>query len=162
MDNEYDIFEIPKITARSLEGKFIMFAHNTSFDYWIITDFTYSIDVERSKKESSLYDSVVYKPYGSYDISTDGTKTVISRKTTAENTVYGYIKATWLFDKVGSRKLAYHTSNAKLISRLKGFRQRIFNIKGGDSVKIYRKTKKKTGSPHHKINRNNKKDKRRI
>ena len=143
------MFEIPRKTTKSLEGKFAMLAHNTSFDYWVLTNFTYSINIEESKEKKALCDIITFTPYGTYDISTDGHKQIISKRESGYEAIYSNTPTETNFDKLGIRKGAYRTSSTKILSKINGFHQNIKNIKGGEAVKIYKKKKKQQTTPEN-------------
>lgn len=58
-DNSYEIYECPSTTNKEKAiGEFLMIAHNTDFDYWIVTIFKYKIAIKGNKS----YVNVSYSP----------------------------------------------------------------------------------------------------
>ena len=69
----YDVYEVPKKSNsqsyNGVEGEFLTFAHDTTNDYWLMTDLEYKIDKEKTLNSTYLTTEITYSPWGYYSIS---------------------------------------------------------------------------------------------
>jgi len=80
-DNRYEIFEIPEITNIGIEyGRYLMLIHNTSFDYWVLTDFEITGNTRHTERGNYFEEFAEFAPYGIYDISLSDRKIFNSKK----------------------------------------------------------------------------------
>ena len=58
-DNDYEIYECPRTTNKLPDiGEFLMIAHNTDFDYWMVVILNYNLETKQNKS----YVNVTYNP----------------------------------------------------------------------------------------------------
>ena len=73
--DEYDIYMVSKKTNSTsyngVEGKFLVFAHDKTYDYWCMTDFVYEVDKAITKETGFLTTYVTFSPWGYYSISAE-------------------------------------------------------------------------------------------
>lgn len=155
-NNYYEIYEVP---ARSnhyksnLEGKFLLFAKNTDFNYWLVADMFYSINYKSTNKNYYLADSVKINPKGYYTISSNKNQHLVNKTNSGKKCNYGYKNAKGRFDQTGARKKAYGTNFALLTAQISGFSNHSVNqVSDGKPVKKYNNKNKYLPQKHYEKN----------
>ena len=139
-DNEYNIFEIPKIGKKGqYYGSFLVLIHNTSFDYWMFGKMVCSLNKNESIRTKSVKDKYFYDIFGHYSVSFDG-KVFLTKTKRGNNIDLGLKSKSYCtyFD----RKRSYHTNDSKILNKI-GFKNNPNNLVDNKSVKIYNKRRKR-------------------
>lgn len=124
--------------AKRIKGKFLFLAHNTDFDYWVLSEFQYNILSVKNK----IQDTAIFDPYGIYSIITNGNQHKVVKKVAGPNIDYGYTTFESSFDAIGNRLKAYGKSQTGIIGKNNGIQQNLDSLKGGSAVVIYKKKHK--------------------
>jgi len=141
-NNHYEVFEVPSFTNHSqykAEGDFLVFAHNTDFDYWVLTRLKYSINLEESKRKMKVVDRATYIPIGMYNVSTNGQYFHISKKKEGRYIDFGALSKKRKFDSIGSRKNSFGCSEASIVAKLNNYNHNSKALSGGNRVAVYKK-----------------------
>lgn len=149
-DNEYDMFEVPaksydvSINKFSYTGDYLFLAHDKSFDYWLFGKMSYEVDLDSTATQQALIDQASFAAYGQYKVTfTDIHDFSFVKETAGPDCNFGGSKFKGKFDKMGSRKKAYHTSTGQVVAGASGKNHNINGLKGGNKVRVYKKTKRK-------------------
>jgi len=150
-DNTYDIYEVPlkrqssNKTLLPIEGKKLCLAYNKDYNYWLFSEMEYYINNDSVKSTSMFSDSASFSIYGSYLVNFIDNDFNISKKYSGDICTFGTTSSTRssLFDSLGTRKAAYQTSEAELVSTILGTNFKEKPIIDKHKVKIYKKINKR-------------------
>ena len=135
-NNDYEIYECPRTTNKhAFVGKYLLFIKNTSFNYYMLIEMSYSISATNGKTKTSI----VYKPLVCCGITVSGSKTIIDilEKRYLELGVNLKTKASF-----NARSNAYSYNDTKYVEEnCKQFNNEFITNKN-EPVKIYKKNKK--------------------
>lgn len=145
-DNSYEIYECPKKTNKhKYVGNYLVIAHNTSFDYWIVTIMNYKISVDKY----SPVDKVVYLPkycanvvYKRDKISIIPIEDLVDNRNAVFERGFNLGKTEkFAFDLDGSRSTAYQYTKHKYVLETKKNNNEVLST--DKAVTIYKKKHKK-------------------
>lgn len=149
--DEYDNYLVPKKTNsksyNGIEGDFLLFSHDKTYDYYLMADFIYKIDKAKSLEVTFLTSSVKIVPWGYYNISVEdyghkGTFQKFKVGTKCTNGATG--RKNQEFDPQGGMLRAFGFSRATLLSQVTGSSSHSPKkyLKGGKPVQKYHKNYK--------------------
>lgn len=127
------MYEAPLMGQTGIEGKFLIVAHNTSFNYWIVTLMEDTIKGQSEK--------VHFTVLGKYSISTNGNSVIISKELIGSKVDCGDNSLGSFFDPWNGRRKAYGTNRSEIIAKNNKIKNNLNNVKDTKKVKIYKKRK---------------------
>ena len=103
----------------------------------------HSVNKAKSISSGTVFEYVNFQTYGRYNVNSDKESLSIFKITLGKDCVFGhdYYRHD-LFDAIGARKKAYHTSNNIILSHLRGKNHYGKTITDNKKVPIYKKKKK--------------------
>jgi len=122
-NNEYEVIEIPKLSNKSpIEGQFLVFARNASFNYYLLLKLKYHINYNKIVTNQKVHDNVDFYCIGKYSILND--YITIIKEIDGKYVDYGgNLRLNYKFDYRDVRKLAYNTSSVKIQNRFLGVKE---------------------------------------
>lgn len=155
LDNLYEVYEVPsKTNNESMYGQYLLFAHNTNYDYYIFGKMRVSLNKDESINRKRLVENVHFHNFGRYEV-TFGPNNVVRKKDNGNSFNPGSKSSShnFGFDSFNERKKAYNTSVYKILSSFdKDFAKHANQdrLNGKEATKIYKKGNKNTDRPSRK------------
>lgn len=132
-DNSYEIFEIKtRLSSKDYDESYYVFAHNVSFDYWIIC----RMEIKNQVQNGKYFRNVKYCPFYDGAITFNSGHYVFAEEASEYNCKRGKMITDRYFDQDGARASAYGTTYTKYLKDHYGHQKTIVDK---SSVKIYKK-----------------------
>lgn len=140
-DNKYEIFEVPSRDNRYPGyGDFIFLAHNTSFNYWVFGEMSFTLNYSKTQGTTSTYERALYKPYGIYTTGNEDSPSTIKKTVLGKNVTYGGKNPkNILFDSCGCRKKSHSAMEGRTIDQVNKTRNQYKkSVNEKSNIKIYK------------------------